>query len=171
MGKAVVEVHDCTMRSAGGFGVWVKHNGTARLRGCAIDDVARTGIACFNQGVVEVTDTTISRAGVHGVCLRGTGAVRLERVVVDGCAVRGCYVYQQGALEMRDCEVRGTVGPEEPAVQAGDTAKLGMERCRVHSNAGLDLKASAEVDLALDDETSMVSKKYVECSCGVIAAS
>ena len=151
MGKAVVEVHGCTLRSAGGFGLWVKHNGTTRLRGCAINDVARTGVACFNQGTVEVADTTISRAGVHGVCLRGASSVRLECVVVGGCAVRGCYVYQQGTLEMRDCVVRGTTGAEAPAVQAGDTAKLGMVRCVVRDNAGGDLEVALGVSVLADE--------------------
>ena len=98
-----------------------------------------------------MADTTISRAGVHGVCLRGTGAARLERVLVEGCAVRGCYVYQQATLEMHEVEVRGTVGPEEPAVQAGDTARLSMVRCRIHSNAGIDRGVADEVRILADE--------------------
>ena len=55
-------------------------------------------------------------------------------------------MYDKGVLEMVECEVCGTVGREEPAVQAEGGSKLRMERCRVHTNSGADVRCGEEVE-------------------------
>ena len=76
------------MSSAGGFGVWCKHDANVLMEGCVVEEVNRTGVACFNQGVVTINDSTVKGVGVHGVCLRGASVVRLSRVIIQSCKAR-----------------------------------------------------------------------------------
>eukprot|EP00613_Pedinella_sp_CCMP2098_P071028 CAMPEP_0171928438 /NCGR_PEP_ID=MMETSP0993-20121228/26812_1 /TAXON_ID=483369 /ORGANISM="non described non described, Strain CCMP2098" /LENGTH=532 /DNA_ID=CAMNT_0012567767 /DNA_START=160 /DNA_END=1758 /DNA_ORIENTATION=- len=118
MGKARVLVEDCTLSSVEGFGIWVKHQGSALVRRSAFSASGRTGVALFNSATVELDHCTIAQAKVHGVCLRGSAKATLSECRIEGCGDRGAFVYEGGTLEMIGCCVTGTKHGSLPAVHA-----------------------------------------------------
>lgn len=79
MGRARVEIFECSLSSIGGFALWLKHDASVVIVSSKLRRAGRTGAACFNRASLTMSDCSISDSNIHGICLRGDASVSLER--------------------------------------------------------------------------------------------
>merc|ERR1712008_14587 len=74
------------------------------------------------------------------------------------CGRRGVYGYQSNKLTMYRCHVCGTKDPSRAAVEAagareGDDVHACITSCRIHTNAGLNIRLCGAVKHILEDNS------------------
>lgn len=163
LGKARVQLHNCTVSSEAGFGIWMVQRSRVSASGCRIRDCGRSAVVSFNDARLRMSGCELSDAAQHGVCARGDSRVELRGCRVLRAGVRGIYAYHNASLVLRGVEVSGTRDASAAAVQIEalrpeDRASLTMDaECRLTGNAGEDLRVAGAVVCDLPEEWAHVA--------------
>ena len=147
-----VHLHNCTITSEVGYGLWLVQRSVASLSTCRIENCGRSGIVCFGHAKLNLTNTIIDNCALHGICTRGNTHVTLVNCSITNSGVRGIYAYHNATLSLQRTTIEGTRDVTAAAVQiealrAEDCATLLMDNeCVIRNYMGEDLKISGRVE-------------------------
>lgn len=151
LGKARVELLNCTVSSEAGFGIWMVQRSRVTAHGCHIRECGRSAVVSFNSARLRMHGCVLSDARQHGVCARGDSDVELRDCRVLRAGTRGIYAYHNASVVLRGVEVSGTLDPTAAAMQVEalrpeDRARLTIDAaCVFRHNAGEDLRVAGAV--------------------------
>ena len=64
-GKGRVALHDCTVTSQAGFGVWLVQKAQAELHGCTVPRCGRSSVVAFEKARLDVRGSLLSDGSPH----------------------------------------------------------------------------------------------------------
>lgn len=157
-GKGRVALHNCTVASQAGFGVWLVQKAQAELHGCTVPRCGRSSVVAFEQARLDVHGSLLADGSPHAICARGDARVRVRNTVIENAEVRAIYAYHSAHLEVAGSTICGARHAEVAAVQIdslrpGDAGRVTLAACNTFAdNAGGDLSVTGNVQRDVECE-------------------